>query len=103
MGDDGADDGGLDGEDGSDDKEVAELELRRKLEQSQEFVPAVDIELPSDDTPWDDADLERLVVAMDEHYGDVPVPMSALEAELLDADDGLLFPLVEEDTCEVEE
>merc|ERR1712217_512408 len=67
-----------------------ETVLRSRLE---EPAPAIDMQLPTGDALWDDADLERLVTAMDKHYGDVPAPVPELYAHLLDTDDGLLFPL----------
>jgi len=39
---------------------------------SAELLRALDIDLPSGEGQWDDAELERVVRAMDEHYGDVP-------------------------------
>jgi len=53
---------------------------------SAALLRALDIQLPASEGLWDDAELERVVRAMDEHYGDVPPDVSALPNEYPDDD-----------------
>jgi hypothetical protein len=61
-----------------------------------ELLRALDIELPSSDGLWETDELERVVTAMNKHYGDVPPPLeeveSALQALDEDGEDDELAP-----------
>jgi len=51
---------------------------------NREPVRALDIQLPTDGDEWDDAELERIVRTVDQHFGDI-LPELPVEADNVDA------------------
>merc|ERR1711972_347670 len=48
-----------------------------------ELMKALDIELPRNDGMWETEELERVVTAMNSHYGDVPPPVDEADERAL--------------------
>merc|ERR1712150_98852 len=55
-----------------------------ELGPNREPVRALDIQLPTDHDEWDDAELERIVQTVDQHFGDI-LPELPVEAHDVDA------------------
>jgi hypothetical protein len=62
---------------------------------NMELLKALDVELPAQDGVWSDAELERMCGSINNHFGDIPVPVlretdldDPREAEPLDTEDG---------------
>jgi len=55
---------------------------------SADLLRALEIQLPAEEGPWDDAELERVVRAMDAHYGDEPPVVDLQQEDLAPSDEG---------------
>jgi len=63
------------GDEGSESRPLPPLEIKK----------ALDFELPVGEGQWNDAELERVVRAMDAHFGEMPAPPAVDNSEPLDA------------------